>query len=173
MSGVRFPRPLVVDDRPALGGRVRFRLCVPWRDPRRKTKEASVTLRAHARGRWRWLKLTVFSPSGTHREQMHGTVSLTVEGKTWLTDESLRGNLRRKAFARVGVKLGAGGRPDVGRGCEVLSEAGKRCTWERGHVAMLVAYDGSPALSGYPHSWATPRIGKRATVVREPRRPRA
>lgn len=155
-----------------LGGLVAVRLCVPWRDPRRKTKEASLTLRAQARGRWRWIKLTVFSPSGTHREQMNGTVSLTAEAKTWLTDNSLRGNLRRKAFARVGVKLGAGGAPDVGGGCEVLSESGKRCTWERGHEAMRVHYDGSPAPGVFPHSWATPRLGRNATVVVEPRRPR-
>jgi hypothetical protein len=149
----------------------------PWSTRKHKCRELSLRVRAHGRGRWRWWGVRLCWPGDTHKSDPASPVSrglvrsLTLEAKSWLTDESMRGNLRHKTFARIGVRAGMGGIPQTGRYCPVLGAKGKRCTWERGHLPMVVQFDRSPVQSVYAHSWRVPRLGKKAHVVQEPRRP--
>lgn len=152
-------------------------LRAPWRRYQGKTREGSLLLRVHARGRWRWLKLAATSP--WHNAGDRSVVSVTVEAKTWLTDEGMRGNLTRKTFARFGFKIGLGGRVIVRPGrCTAFSDRGNPCTWQRGHVPMIVRWHhpGRRANQGdseFAHSYLVPRDALRqGECIQEPRRPR-
>lgn len=135
-------------------------------------REVSAKLRIYGRGRWRWFAVLLHMPKefGSDRGRLF---SATIEAKSWLTDESMRGNLRHKAFVRFTARAGAGGTPNSGRYCPVMGAKARRCTWERGHAPMIVQFAGSPRTSTYAHSWAVPHLGKRATVIQQPRRPKA
>lgn len=130
-------------------------------------RELSGKLRVYGRGRWRWFAVLLHSPSEFLSDRGK-LFSVTVEAKSWLTDESMRGNLRHKAFVRFTARAGLGGAPKTG--CPVMGAKERRCTWERGHVPMVVRFHGSPVTSTYAHSWAVPHLGKRATVVQQPKR---
>lgn len=148
---------------------------LPWSTKKRRHREAMVQLRAHGRGRWRWFTVLIRWPRETMNAGGRGRIgSVTLEAKTWLTDEGLRGNLRRKMFVTLNARAGFGGRPDVENGCPVLSGQGKRCTWERGHLPMIVEWPAQPQrpVNTLGHSWAVQKLKKGSRVVQEPRRPR-
>lgn len=140
----------------------------PWSTPKRKHRMVMVRVRLQGRGRWRWWCVMLSWPLDTMSKEGH-VQSVTLEAKSWLTDESMRGNLRHKAFVRWHFKAGMGGIPQTGRYCPVLNGKGQRCTWERGHLPMIVDYAGSPRAGVYAHSWQA-KLGPKATVVQEPRR---
>lgn len=147
----------------------------PWSTRRRKHREVMVRVRVFGRGRWRWWCLILLWPKNTGG--FDGKMqSVTLEGKTWLTDRSLRGNLRRKTFARVQAKAGTGGEKRSARYCDVLGPKGQRCTWERGHCPMEVRFasfrfeEAASIGAVYEHSWAVRRLSPLDRVVQEPRR---
>lgn len=111
-----------------------------------------VTFGVAGRSRWRWVRLEAGPVRGRKRVQ---TVALS----TWLTDASMRGNLRRKSFVRF--KVGFGGTYEPGeRGCEWRDPHGRPCTWERGHAPMVIGFrntrtgEMTTGRSSRPHSWA-------------------
>jgi hypothetical protein len=62
-----------------------------------------LTVRFRARNRWRWARIEASWPRSDLR---CGRGILTIEAKSWLTDDTLRGALGLKAFVRLKVGLG-------------------------------------------------------------------
>jgi len=162
----------------ALSRRLKVEMRGPWSTRRRKHRELMVRVRVQARGRWRWWCVLLQWPRDTMSKE--GRVqSVTLEAKSWLTDRSMRGNLRHKAFVRLGWKAGIGGATHSARYCTVRGPKGEPCTWERGHCPMVVRFstfrfeEQSGAGAEYEHSWAVKRLGLADRVLIEPRRPSA
>lgn len=129
-----------------------------------------LTVAVSGRSRWRWLRLELGALRGRWRVQ-------TIAVQTWLTDASMRGNLRRKSFIRFKVGLGGDYEPGE-RGCPWRDSRGRPCTWERGHAPMVIGFRNTRTgqviegrSSTRSHSWAVAgRLPRNAVVLVEPRR---
>lgn len=140
--------------------------------PRHLLRRGELYVGAHARQRWRWWSVSVQWPMTLRAREDSGLVgSLVLELKTWLTDESMRGNLRRKVFVRWKFRAGLGAPIVPGpRGCMARGVKGQPCTWQQGHVPMLVTWPNREAPLEVAHSFACPKLAGPFAIVQEPRR---